>query len=176
MRRKTKLTLEILDSNGKPVKKFSNKEKKEDGQPQEWPDLEPPPNIIPAKAGLNRFAWNLRYEDPVQSPGAFYEGLPPQGPVAAPGKYTVRLTVDGKHFDQPFELKADPRQSAEQVQQVQQQVAFELQVRDEITKLHTAVNQIRDLRAKLDDLKEVGGRRCQGQSSSWMRPMRSTRR
>ena len=151
---KTEATLEILDSSGKSVKKFSNQEKKADGQPQEWPDLEAPPNIIPAKAGLNRFAWNLRYEDPVQAPGAFYEGLPPQGPVAAPGKYTVRLTVDGKPFDQPFELKADPRQTAEQVAQVEQQVAFELQVRDEITKLHTAVNQIRDLRGKLETLKK----------------------
>jgi photosystem II stability/assembly factor-like uncharacterized protein len=151
---KDEATLEILDAQGMPVKKFSSKEKKDDGQPQEWPDLEPPPNIIPAKAGLNRFAWNLRYEDPVQSPGAFYEGLPPQGPVAAPGKYTARLTVDGKHYDQPFELKADPRHTAEHVQQVEQQVAFELQVRDQITKLHTAVNQIRDVRAKLDALKK----------------------
>jgi photosystem II stability/assembly factor-like uncharacterized protein len=151
---KDEATLEILDAQGKSVKKFSNKEKKDDGQPPEWPDLEPPPNIIPAKAGLNRFAWNLRYEDPVQTPGAFYAGLPPQGPVAAPGNYTVRLTVDGKRFDQPFELRADPRQSAEQVQQVQQQVAFELQVREKITQLHTAVNQMRDLRAKFATLKK----------------------
>jgi photosystem II stability/assembly factor-like uncharacterized protein len=151
---KDEATLEVLDAQGKLVKKFSSKEKKEDGQPQEWPDLEPPPNIIPANAGLNRFAWNLRYDDPVQTPGTFYEGLPPQGPVAAPGHYTVRLTVDGKSQEQPFELKADPRQSAEQVQQVEQQVALELQVRDEITKLHTAVNQMRDLREKLATLKK----------------------
>jgi photosystem II stability/assembly factor-like uncharacterized protein len=151
---KDEATLEILDAQNKLVKKFSSKEKKDDGQPQEWPDLEAPPNIIPAKAGLNRFAWNLRYEDPVQSPGTFYEGLPPQGPVAAPGQYTARLTVDGKHYDQPFEVKADPRQSAEQVQQVEQQIAFELQVREQITRLHTAVNQMRDLRAKLDTLKK----------------------
>jgi photosystem II stability/assembly factor-like uncharacterized protein len=151
---KNEATLEILDASGKLVKKFSSQEKKDDGQPQEWPDLEAPPDVIPAKAGLNRFAWNLRYEDPLQSPGAFYEGLPPQGPVAAPGKYTVRLTMDGKHYDQPFELKADPRMSADQVQQIEQQVAFELQVRDEITKLHRTVNQMRELRGKLETLKK----------------------
>jgi hypothetical protein len=159
---KDEVILEILDSNGKLVKKFTSKEKKEQGQPKEWVDLEAPPDVIPAKAGLNRFAWNLRYEDPVQSPGSFYEGLPPQGPVAAPGHYTVRLTVDGKHFDQPFELKPDPRQSAEQTAQVEQQVAFELQVRDEITKLHTAVNQIRDLRTKLETLKKWVGTDAKG--------------
>lgn len=151
---KGEVTLEILDSSGKLVKKLSSQQKNAEGQPQEWPDLQAPPDVIPANQGLNRFAWDLRYEDPVQTPGAFYEGLPPQGPVAAPGRYTVRLTVDGKHYDQPFELKADPRESPEQAQQIEQQVAFELQVRDEISKLHTAVNQIRDLRAKLDTLKK----------------------
>ena len=162
---KTEATLEILDSNGKLVKKFSDREKKNvNEQPQEWPDLEAPPNLIPAKAGLNRFAWNLRWEDPVQTPTAVYEGLPPQGPVAAPGKYTVRLSVDGKHFDQPWELKADPRDSAEQVQQVEEQVAFELQVREEISKLHTAVNQIRDLREKLETLKKWVGDDAKGKS------------
>jgi photosystem II stability/assembly factor-like uncharacterized protein len=83
---KGEVTLEFLDASGKTVKKFSDREKKNvNEQPQEWPDLEAPPNLIPAKAGLNRFAWNLRYEDPVQTPTAVYEGLPPQGPVIAPG-------------------------------------------------------------------------------------------
>lgn len=156
-------TLEVLDAHGKLVTKYSDKEKTAEGQPQEWPDLEAPPDIIPAKPGLNRFAWNLRYDDPVQTPGAFYEGLPPQGPVAAPGKYTIRLTVDGKHYEEPFELKGDPRESPEQVQQVEQQVAFELQVRDEISKLHTAVNEIRDLRTKLETLKKWLGDNAKGQ-------------
>jgi len=160
---KTEATLEILDSNGKPVKKFSDREKKEvNAQPQEWPDLEAPPNLIPAKAGLNRFAWNLRWEDPVQTPSAVYEGLPPQGPVAAPGKYTIRLTVDGRKFDQPWELKADPRDSAEVAQGIEQQVAFELEVRERITRLHTAVNQIRDLREKLETMKKWVGENPQG--------------
>jgi hypothetical protein len=69
----------------------------------------------------------------------------------------VRLTADGRHFDQPFELKADPRDSPEQVQGIEQQVTFELQVRSEISKLHTAVNEIRDLREKLDTLKKWVG-------------------
>ena len=161
---KNEVTLEILDAQGKLVKKFSDKAKNEEGQPQEWPDLEPPPDVIPAKAGLNRFAWDLRYEDPIQTPGAFYEGLPPQGPVAAPGKYTVRLTVDGRHYDQPFELKADPRDSPDQIQQIEQQVSFELQVRSEISKLHTAVNQIRDVREKLETLKKWIGKDAKGQA------------
>jgi hypothetical protein len=33
----------------------------------------------------------------------------PFGPVAAPGSYTVRLTVDGRHLEAPLALRADPR-------------------------------------------------------------------
>ncbi len=27
---------------------------------------------IPANEGMNRFAWDLRYDEPIQIPGAFY--------------------------------------------------------------------------------------------------------
>lgn len=55
----------------------------------------------PVKAGFHRIAWDLRYPPP--SPIELKEGEgdvfspPPPGPLAAPGKYTVRLVkrVDG---------------------------------------------------------------------------------
>jgi hypothetical protein len=42
---------------------------------------------------------------------ATYQDTPrePRGPIAVPGEYTVRLTVDGKSFTQPLTLKMDPR-------------------------------------------------------------------
>src|SRR2546429_212082 len=45
---------------------------------------------------MNRFAWDLRYDDPIQSPGAFYSGTGPNGPLALPGDDQVLLTVVGK--------------------------------------------------------------------------------
>jgi hypothetical protein len=39
-----------------------------------------------------------------------YNTLPvPQGPFAAPGRYSVRLTVDGAVFTQPLTVRIDPR-------------------------------------------------------------------
>ncbi len=88
------------------------------GLPLYWPA---PMMVISSKAGSHRFSWDLRY-DPV-SP----EDLLPQGddeatgavphrtyqamntPWAPPGKYTVKLTVDGKSYTQPLTLKLDPR-------------------------------------------------------------------
>jgi hypothetical protein len=37
----------------------------------------------------------------------------PRGPLALPGRYTVRLTVDGAAHEQPLVLKMDPRVQVE---------------------------------------------------------------
>ena len=64
---------------------------------------------IPAAEGMNRFAWDLHYDDPVQIPGAFYSGDGPRGPRAVPGSYQVKLTVAGKSQTAPLPLVMDPR-------------------------------------------------------------------
>ena len=80
---KEEVTLDILDPQGKLVRHLSSKEKKTFEQPPEWPDQEMPIATIPAEAGMNRFAWDLRYESPVKIPGAFYAGLGPRGAARA---------------------------------------------------------------------------------------------
>ncbi|HZE22624.1 MAG TPA: glycosyl hydrolase, partial [Blattabacteriaceae bacterium] len=82
---KDEVKLEILDSAGKVVRTLSSKEKKGDEQPPEWPDQVKEVTTIPAAAGMNRYAWNLRWEPPVKIPGAFYSDAGPQGPIAQPG-------------------------------------------------------------------------------------------
>ena len=59
---------------------LSSKEKKGDEQPPEWPDQVKEVTTIPASAGMNRYAWNLRWEPPVKIPGAFYSGHRPARP------------------------------------------------------------------------------------------------
>ncbi len=145
------ITLEVLDSQGKVVRKYSNIAKKESAQPGEWPEQETPSDVLPAKPGMNRFNWNLRYDEPVQVPGAYYTGPPPQGPVALPGNYQLRLTVAGKSYTAPLEVKQDPRVKTP-LADMQKQLALQLQVRDRMSELHMAVNQIRDVRKQLGDM------------------------
>ena len=106
---KDEVTLDILDAQGKVVRHLSSKEKKENEQPPEWPDRVEAPKTIPAKEGMNRFAWDLRYDDPVQTPGAFYSGNGPRGPLALPGDYQVKLTANGKSQTAPLHVVIDPR-------------------------------------------------------------------
>ncbi len=63
-------------------------------------------NLLPANPGMNRFAWDLRYDPPVQIPGAFYVGDPPRGPLVIPGTYQVKLTVKGATQTAPLEVVA----------------------------------------------------------------------
>src|SRR2546425_730069 len=56
------------------------------------------PSILPKKAGMNRFIWDLRYAggpagggDPSEVGGGFAAG----GPMVPPGTYKAKLTADG---------------------------------------------------------------------------------
>lgn len=112
------VTLAIYDSSGQLVREYSTK--------PEPPSTEPPPNVpeywlahpapLTRNEGMNRFVWDLRYAPPPvlrhEYPiSALYGGTPglPLGAMVTPGKYTVRMTVNGRTFEQPLEVAMDPR-------------------------------------------------------------------
>ncbi len=148
---KGEVTLQILDSLGKTVRGLSSVERMEDEQPPEWPDQVKEVKTIPAAAGMNRYTWNLRYDDPVKVPGAFYSGVGPRGPLALPGKYEIRLTADGQTRSATLELVADPRAHAVQ-SDLEKQFALSYQVYQAISRNHSAINQIRGLKSQITGL------------------------
>jgi DNA-binding FrmR family transcriptional regulator len=101
---------------------------------------------------MNRYAWNLRWEPPVKIPGAFYSGQGPQGPVAMPGQYTVKLTAGGQSQTQPMELVMDPRVKNASPEQLQKQFDLAVQINNANNDLHKAVNQVRAMRGELKAL------------------------
>jgi len=100
---------------------------------------------------MNRFAWDLRYNDPIQIPGAYYSSTGPKGPLALPGDYQVKLTIGGKSQTAPLKLVVDPRNKGQEVA-LQTQFTLAKQVNDRISELHQAVNEIRDLRPQIENL------------------------
>ena len=110
--------LQIFDARGNLVRSYSNAPI----APLEQP-LPPTPAFwarplrpLPSTAGEHRVTWNMRYPTPPalffdQSMGAVPQDTAfiPQGPLALPGDYVVRLTVDGVAYVQPVTLKQDPR-------------------------------------------------------------------
>jgi photosystem II stability/assembly factor-like uncharacterized protein len=155
---KEEITLDVFNSQGKHVRGLSNLQGNKNEQPPEWPDQERPSNLLPADAGLNRFAWDFREDSPVQIPGAFYEGDPPRGPLVLPGSYQVKLTVKGKTQAVPLEVINDPRlKTTVSEADLQKQAELTGNVKTDIDNLHRAVNQIRGLRAGLQDVLKKSG-------------------
>ncbi len=94
------------------------------------------------KAGMNRFSWDLRY------PGPWTANTPqggPFGPLAAPGTYQVKLTVDGVTKTQPLAVKIDPRMIKDGVTPaiLVEQTAFNLKVRDAISEANKLADRLR---------------------------------
>jgi photosystem II stability/assembly factor-like uncharacterized protein len=115
------VTLEIVNSNDKPVRRYASTDAPYATQQELAKQLIPlywlqMPKELPSGGGMHRWVWDLRYATPVatnyQYPiSAVPHATPrtPQGPLALPGSYKVRLTVDGKTLEAPLTIKMDPR-------------------------------------------------------------------
>ena len=128
-------TMTIRDAQGNMVRTYTG------AMPE--PNL-PPANVpeywfmnpvsVNGTAGLHRFVWDLRYDPPKALPASYFgpilqyteytladhaiphetPRLQPQGPLVAPGDYTVEFTAGGRTLRQPLHISIDPRVSASQ--------------------------------------------------------------
>jgi photosystem II stability/assembly factor-like uncharacterized protein len=160
------VTLEIFDNQQRLVRRYSSKDEPEKINENQLPYPTywlRQPRILPTKAGMQRWVWNLRYPPPEGFPRAFpisaiFRDTPsqPEGPLASPGEYTVKLTVGGKQFTQPLTLKMDPRVTSPPAGIAKM---FEISMRcyEGIAKTRFAQAEIRKLRDQLRALKEKAG-------------------
>src|SRR5438105_9423750 len=72
------------------------------------------------------------------------------GPIAAPGKYTLKLTVDGHTQSQPFEILRTPDSHGTDAD-LQSSVRLQLKVRDDISLVSDMTNQLEWMRRQLED-------------------------
>ena len=145
------VTLEFLDGAGQSIRKLSSKgEPDEDGpaRAEGRGREERDASKVPAKAGLNRFAWDLRHPDASRFKGMILWAGGVRGPVAVPGSYQVRLSVGGQTQTQSFELRKDPRLATSQAD-FEKQLGLQLQIRDKLSATHDAVKRIREVREQV---------------------------
>jgi hypothetical protein len=147
----------ILDDSGAEVKKLSGS----------------------GQQGINRAYWGLRHEDSptikLRTPAFGHpgvavgpenmrynaegwrrlsvEGSGPNGPLAAPGKYTVKLTVDGVEYTRELEVRKDPKTDATN-DDIRKQIKLALEIRDKVTVLTNMTNSIEWIRKQIDDLED----------------------
>ncbi len=151
---KQEVKIEILDAAGTVIRKYSSTKTDPPDEPLDPDDKKPEKQIKPEE-GLNRFVWDLHYEEANRVPGYFLweynEGA--KGPLALPGNYQVRLTANGKSVTAPFEVKIDPRVTTSQ-SDLEKQFKLEMDVREQLNRVYEAVNQIQDVREQLGGLKK----------------------
>jgi hypothetical protein len=115
------VVLEVLDGSGALVRRFRSDDAPQPSAEELARELIPqywikPPQVLPARGGMHRWVWDLHYPAPLALTHSYpISAVPratprrPQGPLAVPGNYRVRLTFDGQRFEAPLTLKPDPR-------------------------------------------------------------------
>jgi photosystem II stability/assembly factor-like uncharacterized protein len=164
------VTLEILDSSGKLVRRFSSVDQsdapdaKELNVPAYW--IRPERRVSTA-AGMHRFVWDLHYPPPAASErdypiSAINHDTPlyPLGISALPGTYTVKFTADGKSYTQPLTIKMDPRVKTSG-DDLEVQFDVEKKIVEAMQRDFDALTQVRRLRKKLQEWRASGGANVQ---------------
>jgi len=154
---KDDVTLEVLDSSGKLVRRFSS------ADPLPAPDPElfipsywvRPPQHLSNQPGFHRFVWDLRYTPipgvkPEYPIAAVYMNTAPTAtsPWVMPAKYKVVLTANGQKHSQDLTIVMDPRVKTP-MPGLEQQFALSQQVYEDLQKLQPINDQVEQLRAQI---------------------------
>jgi len=139
---KATVALEILETNGALIKKYSTK-----------PDKKAKDEELKIKTGMNKFVWNMRYANAEGFDGLIMWAGSLTGPKAVPGKYKARLTVNGTPLETEFEILKDPRTSST-LEDIKSQFDFSMAVRNKLSETHVAIKRIRTAREQINRVTE----------------------
>ena len=151
------VTLEIFDSNGKLVRRYSSTDHfppvnpKALDIPASWVH---PPEPLSATPGMHRFVWDLHY--PSAGGGRGRGGMAAMfgfggGPWVVPGNYTARLEVSGETAEQPLTVTMDPRVQVSQ-EDLQKQLDLAQQILAKTAQVNAASRQAENVEEQLKAL------------------------
>jgi photosystem II stability/assembly factor-like uncharacterized protein len=161
------VTLEIKDSAGKTVRRYSSADKPDPVDPMlaiptYWVR---PAQTLSAAVGMHRFLWDMHYapiagmetEYPISA--VPHNTVPqPTAPWVMPGAYTVVLTANGKPYSQPITVKMDPRVRTPEAG-LAQQFTLSYKLYNQLFTLAPTVEQAAIMRRQL---KEIRGKLQEG--------------
>jgi photosystem II stability/assembly factor-like uncharacterized protein len=158
------LTLEIRDSTGLLIRRFSSADRPDSPDagvlniPVYWIRS---PRTLPSAPGMQRFVWDLHYPPPegvrAEYPmSAIYRDTPrhPLGPWVLPGRYTVNLIVDGRTYSQPLNVGMDPR-IATSFPELAMQFRHSMSVYNGMNAARSVLTRIGALRSQIRELRKA---------------------
>ncbi|HSW29651.1 MAG TPA: hypothetical protein VLH75_09245 [Longimicrobiales bacterium] len=135
-----KVTLEFLDGAGKVLASYASADSAG-------------AQTASRMKGSNVFRWGMRTAGWTDFEGRIFWAASPTGPAVLPGRYQIRLTVDGSSQSRDFEIKMNPRAAAAGVTLADLQARHELatRIRDRVSEANGAVVKMRALKTAVDD-------------------------
>ena len=120
-------TLTIMTAEGEVIRRLSSRV----GSPR-----------IPAKAGMNRFIWDMKHQAARRVEGQSEAGRPMYVPIIAPGAYTALLRVGDIAVQERFEVLLDPRVRVSP-EDIRRQSDLLIAIRDKVSESSDAVSTVR---------------------------------
>ncbi|WP_435625240.1 WD40/YVTN/BNR-like repeat-containing protein [Flagellimonas sp.] len=143
------VSIEILETDGTLIQRFSNVAKEDKLNPAADKPLK-------VQSGGNRLIWDMRYPGYKAFKGMVFYSSPNLGPKAVPGDYRVRMNYNGQTSEQVLTIVKDPRMPNSK-DDYQKQFDFLMKVRDEVSKANAAIIDIRTVKKDLKYLKGKSG-------------------
>ncbi len=132
------------------------------------------------RTGLNRVVWDVRYDGPKQvemrttppdNPHIWDEprfkgkeirplehwgiqGPERTGPLGLPGRYSVRLTINGKPYTQGFQIRRDPTITASDAD-LALSTKTQIRIRDDMNSAVDMINRLEVMRKQLEDQRKA---------------------
>ena len=152
-----KVTIEFLDSNGRTIRSFVSVPEKEQktetsgAEEEEGGSGGPPPSRVTTRQGMNRFTWDMRYAAAREFQGLIMWAGSTRGPMAPPGRYTVKLSANGVTKDQQFEIRRNAAVTTVTDDDLHEQFVLAKQINDKVSTANEAVLRIRNLKTQIAD-------------------------
>lgn len=141
------LVLEVKDASGQLVRRYSSKK---DEKSMEWdggPSADP---VLPAKKGLNRFVWDMRYPTMAGVPDTYFENSF-AGHKAAPGNYTLVLKTGDRQVNATATILPNPLYPTTAAEyEAYHRLMWEME--KELHQMHLMINDLYEKRQQLEQL------------------------
>lgn len=143
--------LDIKDANGNIVRSYTNKK---DENFKSYPGGPPPPTVLTAEEGMNRFVWDFRTEQiKPASTGIFTYG-DFRGHRLAPGTYSASLSFKGTVTETTIQVLADPNLSVTNADWSMQQQYLQ-RIAGNINDIHKAVADMRKIKKQIEHYNDL---------------------
>jgi photosystem II stability/assembly factor-like uncharacterized protein len=178
------VVIEVLDPQGKLVRRYSSEDSPTETQAELEKQLIPlywvrMPKTLSKAVGMHRWIWDLHYPPPTAARHQYpISAVPhdtprqPLGPHALPGGYTVRLTVNAQTFTAPLTLKTDPRVKTPPAG-LQQMFSLEMRLASLLASSSEALIQARSMREQLEKLSGKASGTAAGSVESFKKKLKT---